>query len=433
MRRLLIPLWVVLLACSNVRGDAITLVEESEAGKCSRIAMSMKLSGDMIVVQNGKPASLKLTAAAEHRYRERLLEPNKVARFYDDARAVITVDSGANPRMLRPDRRLIVAQRPKDALVCYSPAGSLTREELELVAEHFDSLALAGVLPSKPVTVGDSWKLADNVVQALCSFDSIASHELQAKLVELKSGVAFISVEGSAKGAELGAQATVKVTATAKFDLGKRLLTSLEWKQTDARDQGPASPAVNAETTVTIARESVELPAELSDVALVAVPKGFDVPDVQTRLTVSDVKGRFTLSCSREWQLTGRTESQMVLRLIDGGEFVAQATITPWQAASPGQLTDPKTFREQMVASPGWRFTEALGEGAMPSQPNGKRAYRFAARGQMGDVEVIQVFYLVASPKGEQLVVAVTFKPALATKLGGRDAALLDGIEFPTK
>jgi hypothetical protein len=433
MARLMLPISFVLVTVSIVRGETISLVEDVPAGKCRQIAMTMKLAGDMIVVQNGKPASLKLSAAAEHRYREKSLEPNKVARYYDDARAVITVDGGANPRVLRPGRKLIIAQRPKDALVCYSPVGSLSREELELVAEHFDTMALTGILPGKPVSVGESWKLADVVVQALCSFDAINSHDLTAKLIESKSNLATISIEGSAKGAELGAQATVKVAASAKFDLNKKRLTALEWKQTDARDQGPASPAVNAETTVSLAREIVDEPVELSDVALVAVSKGFEVPETRTRLAVSEVKGRFVVSCSREWQLTGRTESQMVLRLIDSGEFVAQATITPWQAASPGQHQDPKTFREQMMSSPGWRFEEALHEGEMPGQSNGKWAYRFAARGQMGEAEVVQVFYLVAGPRGDQVVVAVTFKPEMASKLGGRDAALLDGIEFETK
>jgi hypothetical protein len=433
MARLMLPITFVLVAASIARGETISLIEEIPTGKCRQIAVTMKLAGDMIVVQNGKPASLKLIAAAEHRYREKLLEPNKVARYYDDARAVITVDGGANPRMLRPDRKLIVVQRPKDALICYSPAGGLMREELELVAEHFDAMALTGILPGKSVAIGETWKLDSPIVQALCSFDSIVNHDLTAKLIESNGGIATISIEGTAKGAELGAQATVKVVATAKFDSSKKLLTKLEWKQTDARDQGPASPAVNAETTVSIARDFVDEPTELSDMALVAVPKGFEIPEARTRLAVSDVKGRFVVSCSREWQLTGRTESQMVLRLIDGGEFVAQATITPWQAASPGQHLDPKTFREQMVASPGWRFEEALGEGEMPKQPNGKWAYRFAARGQMGEAEVVQVFYLVAGTRGEQVVVAVTFKPAMASKLGGRDAALLDGIEFTGK
>ena len=49
----------------------------------------------------------------------------------------------------------------------------------------------------------------------------------------------------------------------------------------------------------------------------------------------------------------------------------------------------------------------------------------------MDDVEVLQNFYLVAAPGGEQLVVLVTLTPKQAEKLGARDQALVGGIELP--
>ena len=49
----------------------------------------------------------------------------------------------------------------------------------------------------------------------------------------------------------------------------------------------------------------------------------------------------------------------------------------------------------------------------------------------MDDVEVLQNFYLIAAPGGEQLVVAVTLTPKQAEKLGARDLALVGGIELP--
>jgi hypothetical protein len=163
------------------------------------------------------------------------------------------------------------------------------------------------------------------------------------------------------------------------------------------------------------------------------VPQGFEIPDSLLRLVVSDVKRRFTIACSRDWQVTGQTEAHLVLRLIDRGEFVAQATITPWEHAEAGKHSDGKAFREAMVSAPGWTFEELLQEGEMPDQHNGRWSYRVAARGQMDGIAVLQLFYLVAGPKGDQIVVAITFKPAQAAKLGARDAQLLDGLEFSAK
>jgi len=438
MARAHAALMLILLMGASAKADSVLLAEDVKPNGCWRIALSMKLTGEMTVVQDGKPATLKLAATAEHRFRERILAvnpakgtPTKVARYYDDARATISVDGAANGRTVRPERRVIIAQRPNDELLCYCPFGSLTHEELDTVSEHFETMAIAGILAGKAVAVGESWKLTDAAVQALCLFDGLMSHDLTGRLGEIKDGAAVIIVSGTAKGIELGAQVTAKISATGRFDLATKRLAALEWKQADTRDQGPASPAVNAETFVTIARESIAEPRELSDIALVSVTQGFDVPEALKLVTVRDVKGRLELACSRDWQVTGQTESHLVLRLIDRGEFVAQATITPWQKSEVGKHTDGKTFRDAMIASSGWTFEDVVQEGEMPNSTNGRWTYRFAARGQMDNIAVLQVFYLVAGPNGDQAVIAITFKPAQAAKLGARDVLLLDGLSFP--
>jgi hypothetical protein len=431
---------VALLMAGPVRAESVYLGESPQGNQCFRLTMTMKLRGEMVVVQDSKPTSLKLAAQAEHRFRERVMVvdhkgglPAKVARIYDDARAAISVDGAASPRTLRSNRRLIVAQRQDDSLLCYCPTGSLTREELDTVSEHFDSLALVGILPGKSVAAGDTWKLNDPTVQALCLFDALVSHDLNGKLVEIKDGSASIAIEGTAKGIELGAQASVKVSATGRFDLKSKRLVHLEWKQTDARDQGPASPAVNAEAILTIEREAIEEPKELADAALAGIPQGFKVAESLTALTARDVKGRFEISFGREWQVTGRTESHVVLRLLERGDFVAQATVTPWHKVEPGKHSEPKEFRESVLAGAGWSPEEVLEEREVPNQLKGRWVYRVVARGQMDGVGVIQTCYLVADPKGDQAIVTFTSKPAQLTRMGARDIALLDGLEMPAK
>src|SRR5262249_4771217 len=153
-----------------------------QTNDCFRYALGMRLAGEMVVVQDGKPAKLKLAATAEHHFRERVLATHKdglvakAARRYDDARAAITVDGATAARSLRPERSLTVAQRPTDTLTCYSPQGPLTREELENVSEHFDTLALTGLLPGKEVAVGDTWKLTNATAQALCLFEGLVAN-----------------------------------------------------------------------------------------------------------------------------------------------------------------------------------------------------------------------------------------------------------------
>ncbi len=412
------------------------LAETSAANDCARYTLRMQLSGEMVVVQEGRSSSLKLVSQAEHRLRERILAvdkagaPVKAVRIYDAAVATISVDGTPTMRGLRNDRRLTVAQRVNDELVCYSPQGPFTREELENVSEHFDTLAFTGILPGREVKVGETWKPSNATVLGLCQFAALVANELECKLDGVKDGAAVIAVTGKAKGIELGASVSVTVTATARFDLLKKRLVSLEWKQTDKRDLGPASPAVNAETTVKIERETIDEPKELSDVALVSVPPGVEVPPALTLLTIREVRGRFELSASREWQLVGQTDRHMVLRLIERGDFVAQATVTPWEKVEPGQHTDPAKFREMMMASPGWTPEDVMQAGEAQNQPAGRFVYRVTARGTMGDAKIVQAFYLVANSRGEQAVVTFTLKQSQLAKLAARDQLLVDGLEI---
>jgi hypothetical protein len=430
---------LTLAVYGSARAQSVTLVENTRANECFRLSLTMRLTGEMVVVRDSKPVTLRLAATAEHRYRERVLVLSreglikKAARYYDDARASITIDGSTNARTLRPERRLAVAQRQNDTLLCYSPQGPLTRDELETISEHFDTLCVAGLLPGKEVKVGDSWKLGNAAAQGLCQFEGLVSNELTGKLAVVADGMAAFAIEGTASGIELGAQAKVTVIATGRFDVAKKRLVSLEWKQQDVRDQGPASPAATVETTITLVREAVEQPKELSDVSLVSVPQGFDVPAPLTQLLVSDPKGRFELAASRDWQPVSQSDSHLVLRLLDRGDFVAQATVTPWTKAEPGKHMDPKEFHEAMLASPGWEPEEVLQEGELPNQPNGRFVYRLAVRGQIEEVKVVQTFYLVAGAKGDQCVVAITFKQAQSGKLGARDLILVDGLELTGK
>ena len=115
---------------------------------------------------------------------------------------------------------MFVAQRHKDQSLVYSPSGPTTREELELVGEQFDTLALTGLLPGKEVAVGQKWDVPNPIVQALCHFEGLTKQDLICQLKEVKEKTALVSVTGSAHGIDLGALVDLKIDASYRFDLG---------------------------------------------------------------------------------------------------------------------------------------------------------------------------------------------------------------------
>lgn len=428
----------VIAAAGTALGQTYPLTETVEEGGCARYHVEMVLTGELRITKEEKPVALKLHATAGHDFTERTMTvtsglPQKVARVYDFAKAIIQVDKDRSERTLRADRTLLVAQKPKDQTMIYCPKGPLTSEELELTNGHFDTLALLGLLPGKAVAINDTWKIPTEAVQGLCHLEGVTSQELVGKLESVKDNVANIVVSGSVNGIDLGAPAKMTVNATCQFDLTAKRLTALEWKEKDERGQGPASPAAGIETTYIVKRSKVDQPETLSDVALISVPEGFDVPEHLLLLSYRDPKSRFGLKYAREWQAVGQTEDHLVLRLMDRGDFVAQVTITPWEKAKPGEHMSADEFKKAMANTPGWKQAEVLQAGEVEADAKDKKTwiYRISAVGEMDDMKLLQNFYLVAWPNGEQLVLAFTLTPTQVEKLGGRDQAMVINAELP--
>jgi hypothetical protein len=436
-RRVAGAVLALLAAVPAGRAQTHSLAEAVKPGDCFRYGIEMKLSGTMRVPKEEKVVPIPLTAGASHSFTERVLAvgkgglPEKSARVYESAKAVIGVGGDKSERSLRPERRLLVAARDKDQGLLYCPAGPLSRAELELTSEHFDTLALTGLLPGKGVKVGETWELSNAVAQAVCNLE-VTTQKLTGKLEKAEGGVVVFSVSGAVSGVEHGALVKLKVEATGQFDVKAKRLVALEWKQKDERDQGPVNPATAVESTVTLKREAVAQPATLSDVALVSVPDGLTPPGRLLNLEYRDAKDRFVLLHAREWQLVGDTGDHVVLRLLDRGDFVAQVTVTPWTKAKKGEHLSAEDFKTAMHNTSGWRPEKLLQEGEVPSGDK-RWIYRLSVLGVLDGVNVLQNFYLVASPEGDQVVLAFTLTPKQADKLGSRDLSLAASVEVPAK
>jgi hypothetical protein len=249
-------------------------------------------------------------------------------------------------------------------------------------------------------------------------------------LEEVKDKQARISVKGSATGIELGAFVKLAVQASCQFDFGAQRIVAMHWEQKDERGQGPASPATTVETKTTLKRASISQPETLSDSALVAVPEGLEPPPFLTQLCYRhEGKPRFTLNHAREWTQVGQTREHVIFRLMDRGDLVAQATLTPWDAARPGQHLEPVAFRDAVSKNPGWQQGEIVQEGEIPAE-KGYWIYRITASGEMDEMRVLQSFFLVAGPSGDQVVVVFTMTPSQADKIGMRDLDFVRGIEM---
>jgi hypothetical protein len=426
------------IGVTSANGQTYPLIETPTDGDGFRVTTSTQVTGSLKVTRDGKPVALKIDGKNEHVFLERALAAErgltrKAARYYQTAASHATVDGQRSERALAADRRLIVAQRVGDGLFCYSPVGPLTRPDLEVVSEHFETLHLAGLLPGKDVAVGDAWKIENIPAQSLCLFDGLITHDLTGRLKEVTGGTAVIAVQGTAQGVENGALAKLTVSANVHFDLGAKRIVGLEWRQRDVRDQGPVSPAADVETVTTLKRESLpQRPAELSDASLAAIATTDEPAATLKQLVHRDPNGRYQFLHSRDWHIVGQTDHHLVMRLLDRGDFVTQATLTPWTNAGPGKHLSPEEFEKLAAGGSNWKMEQVTDRTAVPTDAD-RWVYRISARGELDGSPVVQNFYVVATANGDQMIVTFTMRPAAAGRLGTRDLELVNALDFPKK
>jgi hypothetical protein len=432
--RLAIVITVVLALPLQSRSQPVNLAEKTRVGDTASFAMELDLKGNLHVVQEGKKESIPIEAKARHSLTQLILSltdelPETTARLYHEAVASIVVAAEKLDQRLPADRRLIVARRAATGLTCFALAGQLSREELDLVTEHFNPQALPGLLPGKVINVGDNWSIGDRAVQTACVFDGLIKAELKGKLLAVQDGVATFSIEGTAEGIEQGARVKVAVTARGTFDVASSRITTLQWKQTDQREQGPINPASQVEATLTLRRQpTTETAKELSDPALANFAKG-PIPARLLELHYTDPKQRYRLVYPRDWHITGQTDTHLILRLLDQGDFIAQATLSVWRKADPGKHSTVAEFKKAVSEAPGWVPGKVLADRELPTGA-GRWLYRLTVEGKLEDAAIVQSFFLLAGPRGDQITVTVASKPEKHQLIDNRVVSLVQAIEL---
>jgi hypothetical protein len=425
-----------LLATNALPAQGVNLTEAPLAQRCVRNELTLELEGKVLSKQNGKELSFPHKASAKHVFVERYLDVkdasvDKAARFYTTAEGTIRFNNNeASHRTLRAERCFLVAQRVKDQIVSFSPKGTLTREEME-VTEHLDTLALAGLLPGKMTDVGKSWTIPNRVVVALCELDGLTEQNLEGKLEAVKNNRALITIVGKAQGINLGAQVAMLVNARLEFDLKAARIVFLEWKETDERQQGPVSPAMSADLTIHLKRTPIAEPAELGNFALVPIPTTETPPAKLTGIQHLDAKKRFELSYARDWHVVSPDDSpQLVLRQIERGEFIAQATFTVWKKADAKMKLDE--FAALMAKTPGWVEDKEIERKQIDNPAKGNLTiYRVASSGELDGIRTVQYYYLIIGPRGDQMIATFSVVPQHVQRLGSRDLEMVREIAFP--
>ncbi|MBT6497579.1 MAG: hypothetical protein HOL01_23960 [Planctomycetaceae bacterium] len=416
--------------------EKVTLNEPVTDSRVYRVDHQLNVSGQLeTAAGGGKSRTLELKVAADHRFRERRLSGTgrgpaalRSLRDYDTAQAKIVVAGQTSSSRLRANRRRSVAQGRRDGVVSYSPTGSMTSGEVELLEVPADSLALLALLPLNPIEVGDTWEPASWAVQMLTGTEAILKSKLTCKLDKVASDTAHVSFNGSIEGATDGASTEIKLTGNYQFDLKRGFIKQAEMTQTEKRTVGAVSPGMNIEAKVILKRQLAKTPGPLTTAAVEQIP--LEPPESAMQLTLQ-TPWNVRLNHGRDWSLFHQSGDTAVLRLLDAGSLIAQCNMTHITSAAAGKHTSEEQFQNDVRQALGKRL-KTITKAEQLEVTDGRFLYRVTAVGESNGVQMHWFYYLCAAPSGQQVTFVFAVETKLLKQLANRDLKIVSTIEFLT-
>jgi hypothetical protein len=440
-----VALAVLGLGPGDTSQEPVALRSAARAGESARVVVALRAEGKFLeeaaqaqgaAEKAEPPRARKIKVETRTEFAERVLAADAAGRAERVSRWVFQASSALNGEIrtrataIRPEVARLIAERRGESVVVFSPAGPLTRSELEVVEAVGDPLVLPGLLPGQPVKVGDHWRVGGDAARGLSGYDALAANALEASVESLDAAEAVLRIKGEVRGAALGGAGTIACDGTLRFDRVVGQITRLELTRHETRKAGPVEAGLEMTSTLTVERRAIATPAELGDAIVAALPGDRD-PQRELLLLIAP-GGKYVLQHDRDWHIYWDDSKLTVLKRLDHGEIVAQCNLNIGPKVPAGKHQDPDQFRDDVKRALGTRFVQFVGVGEVDGDPAGGFRYKVAVQGRQGDVGILWDYYLIASPEGDQLLATFTHAQAQSAAFGDQDLRLVASFRWTT-
>ncbi|MCS7236660.1 MAG: hypothetical protein NZ899_00125 [Thermoguttaceae bacterium] len=438
----LVPIFAGCLVLSNPAfsnlglGQQISLRASPASSLPDRVEVTYEAEGKLVVRETGRVQTLPMKVQAKFVFFERRPEIQQVGgvngnslrvaiRWYETAETSGTVDNQPVTAKLRADRRLVALRADQTEFALWSLAGPLTRAELDLLRPTCGTVVLEDLLPAQPVQKGSKWELPGQALASLVGFDGLVSSDVEATLLEIAGDIARVEFGGKVEGASEAMSSAVSVKGRYQFSVSQGRMVWLGLAYHERRDPGPIAPGVDVVTKVAITiRPGVDCP-QIADLRLVEAAIN---PRPEDLFLEEEPPGQlWRLHYDRRWHVTALTDRFCVLRYVDRGSYLAQCKIA--RANRPQQGMSLAQFQADIREALGKQFHRFVHASELRSVA-GTPLYRVEAQGLVGDVPVLWIFYWIANPGGEALVLSFTVEQSLYERFAQADKQLVEGLKF---
>jgi hypothetical protein len=311
----------------------------------------------------------------------------------------------------------------------FSPAGTLSREELDMLDLQGNTLALDALLPRGTAEIGKKWKASDAALAALLSLDKLTLNSSECALEKVEANVAHIALRGNVGGSIDGSLTEIVLDGTLGLDVERRQIAWLVLNVNETRMAGPAGPGVSLTGKLRVTLSPLAASEQLSDAALAEIALEPAAPLTLLMLESSD--GRFRSWHDRRWHMIDERERTTVLRMIEDGARIAQCNIT---TADPPQDTAAKMTLERFRIEVG-KSLEKYDTKITASQEHSGRAdhrvFGVHCQGKVSGVDIVWHYYHVINTKTRhRATLVVTLEANRADSLARTDLMLARSMQL---
>ena len=365
MRSLLLAAVACLLPTVATPAQELRLVETLTPGtqyhvNC-RVELSGKLQpppGPMVPGPQGKapapPQPVAITGTSTIEYDERVLPPTaaapqKTIRIYRRVELQRKVGDEPQESNLRQAVRRLVVARLQNGKLPFSPDGPLTWNEIDLIRTDIFIPALLGLLPERPVRIGDRWNASPTATGELTDLDRVEEGALECRLEEVVNLAgrrhAKVALAGTVRGVNEDGPTRQQLDGFYYFDLETQYLSYLSFKGTHFLLDAAGKESGRVEGRFVLARQANQRSPDLNDQALRGVvvdPNAdntlllYDNPDLGVRLLYP-----------RRWRVGVVQGRQVVLDEAKGSGLLLTFDAANRVPGAAQFLADSRTYLEK--------------------------------------------------------------------------------------
>ncbi len=427
------------------------LASRTTTGDLEDVSVTYEVGGKLVVPseKEGQDESLSLRVDAELAFQQRWLEIKnrpfkqdeaspgelgnlakmRAARHFGRVETKLVISDQPIIPELRPQRQLIVASVAGGEMTLFSPNGTLTRDELDLISLRGDRLVLELLLPDQPVEPGERWDHDRSTIAMLLGLDAVAQSDITSILKEVTDRHAVVEMSGSVQGAVDGVASEIEMKARYYFDLQTRAIVSFQLVTKENREIGHVTPGVEvvAKLKMRIAPRSHS--AELHQIELADLE--LEPTEALTRFEFAPQHGRFRFLHDRKWYVTADDGKMSILRRMDRGDLIAQCKVTVAEPLAEKETQTLEQYTQKVKKAVGDHVDRVIS--ADESQTaGGTTIYRVDVAGKVSELQIQWRYYLVTAADGRRAAAVFTMEEDLVDRFGVADRPIVESLEFLT-